>query len=204
MLTYPVIGKLEIVLSLWQTKNAGYSSSISNCIWISNWLLSEYASIGGTCYFFDTVLQTKSEAKEKCIQNDGKLWEPNSIEIINQVYSKAQEASKDKYWVGISDAASEGTFKFESNEEIFPFTPQNAPWNGNEPNGGATENCVFMEIKQTMKFFDVKCTDGRKYVSICETSGDKCPQAFGGMYYVLPKLNNSWFLSYFCNSRISW
>ena len=183
----------------------GYS--LSNCIWISNWLLSDkYASIGGTCYFFDTVLQTKSEAKEKCIQNDGKLWEPNSIEIINQVYSKAQEvygSTEDiRVWVGISDAASEGTFKFESNEEIFPFTPQNAPWNGNEPNGGATENCVFMGMKQTfaMKFFDVKCTDGRKYGSICETSDDKCPQAFGGMYYILPKFNNSWFSSFFCDS----
>ena len=149
----------------------GYS--ISNCIWISNRLLSDkYASIEGTCYLFDTVPQTKSEAKEKCIQNDGKLWEPNSIEIINQVYSKAQEASKDKYWVGISDAASEGTFKFDSNEEIFPFTPKNAPWKGNEPNGGTTENCVFMD--KNMEFFDVKCTDGRKYISICETSGDKC------------------------------
>ena len=133
-----------------------------------------YASIGGTCYFFDTVQRTKFEAKENCIQNDGKLWEPNSIEIINQVYSKAQEVSEDKYWVGISDAASEGTFKFDSNEEIFPFTPQNAPWNGNEPNGGATENCVCMGDGNNLEFFDVKCTDGRKYRSICETSGDKC------------------------------
>ena len=31
----------------------------------------------------------------------------------------------------------------------------------------------------------------------------KCPQAFGGMYYILPKFNNNWFSSYFCNNRIS-
>ena len=31
----------------------------------------------------------------------------------------------------------------------------------------------------------------------------KCPQAFGGVYYILPKFNNNWFSSYFCNNRIS-
>ena len=151
----------------------GYS--ISNCIWISNWLLSDkYASIGGTCYLFDTVPQTKSEAKEKCIQNDGKLWEPNSIEIINQVYSKAQEvygSTEDiRVWVGISDAASEGTFKFESNEEIFPFTtPKTAPWQATDPNGGTSENCVIMNRSNGGGFMDIKC-DGRTDHSICEVS----------------------------------
>ena len=128
-----------------------------------------YASIGGTCYYFDTVGRTKDEAQENCNQNYGKLWEPSSIEIINQVYAKAQDVSEAKYWVGVSDAASEGTFQFESDGEIFPFTDFTAPWEGTEPNGGETENCVAMGM-DNYGFFDVKCADGRTYPSICEIS----------------------------------
>ena len=138
-----------------------------------------YAFIGGTCYYFDTVHRTKLEAKENCIKNYGKLWEPNTVDLIDQVHSKAKDVSRSQHWwVGISDESSEGTYKFESNEEIFPFnTPKIAPWKGNEPNGGSTENCVAMHRNDPMEFYDVRCTDGRKYHSICETSskttGDK-------------------------------
>ena len=80
------------------------------------------------------------------------------------------ELSRGLTWVGISDAGSEGTFKFESNQEIFPFMPKTTPWGANEPNGGSTENCAAMNNGIPMEFFDITCTDGRKYDSICELS----------------------------------
>ena len=131
-----------------------------------------YASIGGTCYYFDTVRRTKLEAKANCIQHHGKLWEPNTIERINQVYLKATELSIVGWWVGINDTASEGTFKYDSNEEIFPFnTPKTAPWHGIEPNGGSLVNCVIMgknHVGGFNCFSDVRCTDGRQENSVCE------------------------------------
>ena len=137
-----------------------------------------YAFIGDTCYYFDAVPRTKLEAKENCIQNNGKIWEPNTIERINQVRSIAQEISKAKeWWVGIAGAAGEETFNYDSNDEIFPFTPNTAPWI-NLDGGGSTKNCVCMDNNQnSLQFYDVPCDEGRQYHSICETSssstGDK-------------------------------
>ena len=159
----------------WETFNGDYDSLRSAVMTIRPYNCPiddpNYASIGGTCYYFDTVQRTKLEAKENCMQNYGKLWEPNTIERINQVHSKAKDLSKaQEWWVGISDASSEGTFKFESNEEIFPFTPKTTPWKDSEPNGGSTVNCACMIKDSPLEFYDVGCTDGRKYHSVCELS----------------------------------
>ena len=134
-------------------------------------LISNYASIEGTCYLFDIVTRTKLEAKEHCKKNKGKLWEPNTIEIINQVHSKAKELSKGHhFWVGIFDTPSEGTFKYDSNEDIFPFTPKTTPWAANEPNGGTTENCAVMNRDSPLSFHDVRCYN--LYHSVCELSSE--------------------------------
>ena len=116
-------------------------------------------------------MRTKLEAKENCIQNNGKLWEPNTIERMRQVHLKAKELSTaEHWWVGISDEASEGTFKYDSNEEIFPFnTPKTAPWRETELNGGSSENCVIMNRKDGGGFIDITCTAGTWY-SVCEFS----------------------------------
>ena len=159
----------------WETFNGDYDSLRSNVMTIRPYNCPiddpNYASIGGTCYYFDTIPRTKLEAKETCTQNNGKIWEPNTVERINQVRSIAQEISKAKeWWVGISGAASEETFKYDSNEEIFPFTPNTAPWI-NLDGGGLTENCVCMDNNQnSLQFYDVPCTEGRQYHSICEIS----------------------------------
>ena len=86
------------------------------------------------------------------------------------MHLKAKELSIAKHWwVGIFDTASEGTFKYESNAEIFPFTPKTAPWEQNEPNGGSSENCVIMH-QTDGGFNDITCTEVRSYHSICEVS----------------------------------
>ena len=76
-----------------------------------------------------------------------------------------------EWWVGISDAASDGTFQFESNGEIFPFTSTPGTWNGNEPDGGDSDNCVVMS-KDSAMFSDVSCT-GSVYHSVCELSSSR-------------------------------
>ena len=104
---------------------------------------------------------------------------------MNQVHSKTIDLlntgqSEDlEWWVGLSDESSEGTFKFESTGENFPFTPQNPPWKGNEPDGGSLENCVTLNKGTQMEFIDVSCTSGmldyydRKYHSVCEVSSSR-------------------------------
>ena len=131
-----------------------------------------YASLGGTCYFFDTIGRNKEGALSNCLSQNGKLWEPKSLARMNQVHKKAMSVEKTKWWwIGISDAGSEGTFQYDSNNEHFPFENKKAPWNGNEPNGATTENCAIMHPNDPGTLIDVKCSDANWY-SICEFPSD--------------------------------
>ena len=128
----------------------------------------KYASLGGTCYFFDTIGRNKEGALSNCLSQDGKLWEPKSLARMNQVHKKAMLVQKTKWWwVGISDAASEGIFQYDSNNEDFPFENKKAPWNGKEPNGATTYNCALMQPNDPMVMLDARCSDANWY-SICE------------------------------------
>ena len=127
-----------------------------------------YASLGGTCYFFNTIKRNKERALSNCLTQNGKLWEPKSLARINQVHKKAMAVEKTQWWwVGISDAGSEGTFQYDSNNEHFLFGNKKVPWNGNEPNGATTENCAIMNPNDPGTLIDVKCSDSNWY-SICE------------------------------------
>ena len=131
-----------------------------------------YASFGNTCYYFDTVERTILEARLNCIDNHGKLWEPKTLDRMNQIQIKGMEfATQTMWWVGITDEQNEGNFYYYSNLENFNFTPNSAPWREDEPNGGTAENCVSMG-RTIMVFFDIKCNEGRKATSICEYQFD--------------------------------
>ena len=130
-----------------------------------------YASLGGTCYFFDTIGRNKEGALSNCLSQNGKLWEPKSLARMNQVHKTAMTVEKTQWWwVGISDANIEGKFQYDSTDEDFPFEHKKAPWNQNEPNGATTENCVIMHPNDPGTFIDVKCSDAR--YSICEFPSD--------------------------------
>ena len=63
-----------------------------------------YASLGGTCYFFDTIGRNKEGALSNCLSQNGKLWEPKSLARMNQVHKKAMLVEKSQWWwVGISE-----------------------------------------------------------------------------------------------------
>ena len=42
-------------------------------------------------------------------------------------------------WFGVTDLEVDGTFKYESDGTLIPFTPV---WGANEPTAGTSENCV--------------------------------------------------------------
>ena len=92
----------------------------------------QYATIGDTCYLFETETKTKQEASLNCLSKSGKLWEPKTIDSIDRVHTKSIEFSKGPkklshrwhwalWWTGISDADKEGLFTYDSNGETFPF-----------------------------------------------------------------------------------
>ena len=63
-------------------------------------------------------------------------------------------------WVGLNDRATENEFVWS--DGTIPVVPQ---WNGNEPNGGTSENCIFV-TSQEKKLHDVRCNRGLFYM--CE------------------------------------
>ena len=131
--------------------------------------------MGGQCYYFDTTERTRDEAKSYCSSNHGKLWEPKTIKKINDIHTKAASVSNKKYWwIGMTDSESEGTFKFDSNGEKFPFLDKNTPWIKSDPNGGSGENCALMYSSlSTMHFLDSVCTtNDNKHYSICESTSN--------------------------------
>ena len=145
-----------------------------------------YTQIGNQCYYFDANKRTKEEAKSYCKNNHGKLWEPKTIKRINEVHASWNSISH--LWVGISDVDSEGTFKYETNGETFPFLDKNTPWQDIDPNGGSAENCVMMTNYSPLEFQDVGCDfvgTGGGFYSICES--DSIPQ--GTIFF--PKISSS-------------
>ena len=127
-----------------------------------------YASVEGVCYFFDTTYRTKEEAKSYCTSNHGKLWEPKTIKKINDVHTKAISVTNSQnWWIGMSDIESEGTFKFDSDGDVFPFPGKKSPWNYAEPAGGSANNCAFME-RNKPEIHEYSCN--YKFFSICEST----------------------------------
>ncbi len=71
-------------------------------------------------------------------------------------------------WVGLSDAATEGTFLWVTSEPTngFPVVGQQPPWDAGDPDGSTAENCV--RFKNSFDFEDKPCTDSNSYVCECD------------------------------------
>ena len=127
--------------------------------------------MGGQCYYFDTNQRSREEAKSYCTSNHGKLWEPKTKKKINELHTKAMSVSTNHHWwIGMTDTESEGTFKFDTNGEEFPFPGKNSPWRFDEPGGGSSQNCAFMERNNPLEFHDSGCN--LQLYPICEATFD--------------------------------
>ena len=89
---------------------------------------SNYAALKNTCYYFDTNYLTPEDARSACDSKfgnlKGQLVEPRSIEENADIYAKAEEVQATLYgwWIGVNDSQNEGTFRYESNGDVVPFT----------------------------------------------------------------------------------
>ena len=65
-------------------------------------------------------------------------------------------------WLGVTDLEVDGTFKYDSDGALLPFTPE---WSVNEPTVNSTENCVQL-YNMSEKWHVENC--GELSLSICE------------------------------------
>merc|ERR1711935_49193 len=85
---------------------------------------SGYRILEGQCYFFEKVDLAYSATQEYCKTAFGpnvvgKLWEPKSLKINNEVGTEAKDifgssSSSGSFWIGISN---DGKFRYQSSGE---------------------------------------------------------------------------------------
>ena len=117
---------------------------------------AEYATKAGfnNRYREGTMLVSWAEARTRCMADGADLWIPSTT-------NEATAWSGD--WVGITDAATEGTWiTVEGTPATF------LPWETGQPDGGGAEDCA----RNTGNMFeDRECTDTRDYVCECGGGG---------------------------------
>ena len=119
-------------------------------------------------YHFDIKKKSHSDAKATCQSIGGKLFEPKSEKVYNEVSTLAKIKGINKFWMGIHDISNEGQFTYDSDGNDVDWTN----WHKGEPNDwGKGEDCVRSGHGHggVNKWNDSPCTD--KYSIICEKSG---------------------------------
>ena len=112
------------------------------------------------------------DAKKTCNGVNGKMFEPRSKEINDDVATEARKLIGDDrwYWLGITDKVSEGNWSYNSNGQTISFEN----WFSGQPAtiGGENENCVEAgHLSYNGKWHDVPCSWDWLFF-ICEFSGN--------------------------------
>ena len=125
--------------------------------------------LGPLEYHFGIGKKNHLEAKATCQSIGGKLFEPKSEKVYNEVSTLAKIKGISKFWMGIHDISNEGQFTYDSDGKDVVWTN----WHGGEPNDwGKGEDCTRSGHghNDVNKWNDSPC-EREKYSVVCEKSG---------------------------------
>uniref|UniRef100_A0A674A4M3 C-type lectin domain-containing protein n=1 Tax=Salmo trutta TaxID=8032 RepID=A0A674A4M3_SALTR len=119
-----------------------------------------WKKLGNSCYYVSTESKSWEESRQDCRNRGADLVVINSQE--KQVFNWLCGVKK-YVWIGLTDSATEGTWKWVDDT---PLTTKY--WNSGEPNGGKAENCVYFYSWSSDKgeWWDYYCY--YEYRWICE------------------------------------
>ncbi|XP_075758374.1 uncharacterized protein LOC102449016 isoform X1 [Pelodiscus sinensis] len=111
------------------------------------------------CYFFSSVTKSWEDAKQACIDQGSQLVIVNTN--LEQVFLAAHVTDPHVYWLGLSDSAAEGEWRWLDGS---PLTIRF--WEPGEPNnvGPDGEDCG--SLRHSGKWNDIKCSAAALWV--CE------------------------------------
>ncbi|XP_064096268.1 lactose-binding lectin l-2-like [Macrobrachium nipponense] len=133
-----------------------------------------YIDVGGKCLYFHTATNDTWLNKETlCIGLDGHLLKIDDAnlfyDIVNHI--KAEEPDTTYFWIGGSDAATEGDWRWTDYTKVKMGTPFWGTYSKTtpqiqEPQGGTRENCIGMTKYLMFYFHDYTCDHA--FAGICE------------------------------------
>lgn len=118
---------------------------------------------GGVSYCLNATNRSHADAKAACARDGGTLAVFKDRTTGAKVRdAAAQKFAAKKMWIGLTDAAAEGEWRWASGERA-----SFAAWQSGEPNDFNTENCVELWA-DTWTWNDFDCNATRPFV--CEAS----------------------------------
>ena len=122
----------------------------------SDWI--KVANVG--CYHFARDIPPTSfvEALNYCKFKGGILAEPRNSQEQTALENLAANQAMDNWWIGATDEAVEGLWKWLSGNP-WSYTA----WQSGQPNGGTASNCFFLWKGGNYKWADVYCSGRAEY-----------------------------------------
>lgn len=115
----------------------------------------------GTAQFCFVALPF-AEAEADCVKQGGHLLAIHSQATQDWAANEAFAISDSDWWIGLTDSAQEGAFKWTDKTPVdFQF------WNEGEPNNAGNEDCVNIPAWTGGRWNDLPCDSARPY--ICRT-----------------------------------
>ena len=89
--------------------------------------------------------KTAADARAFCNGIGSKLFEPRDLPINAFVASEAKARGLSQFWIGVGDVQTEGTFRYDSNDDSITWNN----WNKGQPNNyGVGEDCTAVGVTQ--------------------------------------------------------
>ena len=126
-----------------------------------------YVIILESCYYIEKEALNNADAIKNCqtrngFTYNGRLFEPRDSTTNHQVIESAKMISQStKFWIGINDLGTEGTFQYTTGGDLV-YTN----WANGEPNNANFDGEDCVETYSDATWNDQHCTD--QIPSICE------------------------------------
>ncbi len=120
----------------------------------------EVAAINGADFHFCSLPMPWADADRHCAQKGLALARIDSKQVSKALYRKATRIDRQRWWIGYSDADSEGDFRWrDGTPGTFTY------WSRRQPdNGSCNEDCAALRSKADGRWHDTHCNQHRPFI----------------------------------------
>ncbi|KAL4231668.1 hypothetical protein ACF0H5_009247 [Mactra antiquata] len=123
----------------------------------------EWVTFQSKCYLFGTFDLDFKAAEDFCKRQGGHLVSIRSGDEIKFIRRSVMELNAKKFWIGLTDEAVEGVWRWIDNDEIADVVD----WYHTQPNQGRVSNCGAIWESRNNQWVDEPCS-GYLFRPICK------------------------------------